>query len=377
MSYHGNPKIVTDGLVMYWDINNPKSWKGKSTTNWVSNASTMSTFNNYSYGTPVTFTTEFGTTGYRMSSLPSWNGVYSSISLPAPGTYTFSAWYRYWGGSSSNNGATCYVSGWGGGDSAATINKSLVGVWQRISITLTCTNTGMTLYLISYGGNSNGSSDHSTWEVTMPQVESGTIASTFVNGSRSVTQSMVDLTGNYPITVNSLTYSSLEAPSFDGSTNYMEVANNMISGTNPFTFESFYKIDAASPACEIFGNYGSGYTSSNYIWISGMYGLYIGGAVYFPGYPLGTGTYHMACTRDSSGNCVLYKNGVQVNTGVLTGSITAGPNFRIGADTKSTGYGAGGEQFTGTIYSQKLYNRVLSATEIAQNFNAHRARYGL
>lgn len=375
MAQYGSPKIVTDGLVFYWDINNPKSWKGKSTTNWVSNAAAMTSFNNYSNGTPVKFETEFGTTGYRMSSAPSWNGVYSSISLPATGTYTFSAWYRYWGGSGNNNGATCYVSGWGGGDSASGLDKSKVGVWQKVSITLNCTSTSMTLYLISYGGNSNGSSDHSTWEVTMPQVESGSLASAFVNGSRSVTQSMLDLTGKYSITANSLTYDSLGAPSFNGSSNYMETSNNIISANNPFTFECFYTLTGQTGG-EIFGNYGSGYTSSNYIWISGQYGFYIAGSVYFPGAPLGNGTYHMACTRDSSGNCVLYKNGVQVTTGTLTGSITAGPSFRIGADT-TTSVGIGPEPFTGTIYSQKVYNRVLTAAEIAQNFNAHRKRYGL
>jgi hypothetical protein len=80
----------------------------------------------------------------------------------------------------------------------------------------------------------------------------------------------------------------------------------------------------------------------------------------------------MACSRDTNGNCILYKNGVQVNTAVLPGTIAAGPNFRIGIDTGGTG-----EPFNGTIYSQKVYNRVLTADEITQNFNAHKLRYGL
>jgi hypothetical protein len=369
MAQYGSPSIVRNGLVFYYDTVNPKSFKGQPATNLVTNAATMANYNNYSNGPVSTFMTEFGTVGWRMTSAGSWNGCYQGVSIPSTGTYTFSAWYRYWGGSGNNNGATCYVSGWGGGDSASSIDKTKIGVWQRISITLNVTTSSVTFYLISYGGTNNA--DNSTWEVTMPQVESGSYPTPFVNGTRSNTQAIVDMTNNYTITANSLTYASDNTFSFNGSTNYMETANNIINGNNTFTFESFYTISGAGSA-EIFGNYGSGYSSSSYIWISGQYGLYIGGAVYFPGAPLGVGTYHMACTRDGNGNCVLYKNGIQVNSGTLTGSITAGPNFRIGIDT-----GGAGEPLNGKIYSQKLYNRVLTAAEISQNFNAHRKRYGI
>jgi len=374
MAQYGSSKIVTNGLVFYYDTVNSKSFKGQPATNLVTNAATMANYNNYSNGPTTTFMTEFGTVGWRMTSAGSWNGCYQGVSIPSTGTYTFSAWYRYWGGSSNNNGAACYVSGWGGGDSASYIDKTKIGVWQRISITLNVTTTSVTFYLISYGGTNNA--DNVTWDVTMPQIEAGSYPTPFVNGTRSNTQAIVDLTGKYTITANSLSYASDNTFSFNGSSTYMETANNIITGNNPFTFESFYTISAATPAAEIFGNYGSGYTSSSYIWISGLYGLYISGSVYFPGAPIGVGTYHMACTRDGSGNCILYKNGLQVATGTLTGSITAGPNFRIGMDTNSAG-GTGGEQLNGKIYSQKVYNRVLTAAEILQNFNAHRGRYGL
>ena len=33
--------------------------------------------------------------------------------------------------------------------------------------------------------------------------------------------------------------------------------------------------------------------------------------------------------------------------------------------------------FTGNVGPVMLYNRVISSTEVAQNFNAHRGRYGL
>jgi hypothetical protein len=47
-------------------------------------------------------------------------------------------------------------------------------------------------------------------------------------------------------------------------------------------------------------------------------------------------------------------------------------NFRIGADVNG-----GGEPFTGNIHSVKVYNKLLTATEVIQNFNSQRDRYGL
>jgi hypothetical protein len=122
---------------------------------------------------------------------------------------------------------------------------------------------------------------------------------------------------------------------------------------------------------EIFGNYGSA-ASSGTLWISGRYGTYISGAVYFPGAPIGAGTYHLMTTRNGAGNVILYLNGNQVNAGVLASSIPVGFNFRIGADVNGAA-----EPFTGSIYSVRVYNRVLSAKEVKQNFDALRGRYGL
>jgi hypothetical protein len=158
---------------------------------------------------------------------------------------------------------------------------------------------------------------------------------------------------------------------FDGTTSYIDVNSmDLITGLNPFTFDCFYTL-SGSTAAELLGNYGSGYTSNN-IWLSGRYGLYISGSVYFPGAPIANGTYHMACTRNSSGACVLYQNGVQVATGTLGGSIPANINFRIGCDVNGIA-----ETLTGTIYSMKVYNRVLTAEEIFQNFCAQRGRFGI
>ena len=181
--------------------------------------------------------------------------------------------------------------------------------------------------------------------------------------------------GNTGTLTNGPTYNSANGGSivFDGVDDYVELnTNNIITGTNPFTFEAFYRITNTSVNAEIFGNYGPGYTS-NTIWISGRYGVYINGSVpYFQGYPLGLGTYHMAFTRTSAGACTLYKNGVVDGTATSTTSISSSQNFRIGSDVNQII-----EQLGGNLYNLKVYNRALTAAEVSQNFNATRSRFGI
>jgi hypothetical protein len=376
---------------MYFDINNSqKSWKGAPITNYIPNpyaswngSSFVLGYNYANLGATYTYRTgvdnpvnapgvlEYytGTSGYKYFSI-------DSTALPSTTSYTFSYYARLVGAPAGGNNAPIDSQLWraNGSDRSVTgdWNPTFTFDWKRYSTTGPAEASTVLQYFPVHSGNIIGGY---TIQYCGFQLEVGSYATPFVVGTRSSTQAIVDLTGKNTLTANSLTYNSDGTFSFNGSTNYMETANNIITGNNPFTFECFYTISASSPAGELFGNYGSGYTSSNYIWISGIYGLFIGGSVYFPS-TLGVGTYHMACSRDTAGNCVLYKNGVQVTTGVLTGSIAAGPNFRIGMDTTSAG-GTGGEQLTGKIYSQKVYNRVLTAAEIAQNFNAHRGLYGL
>ena len=183
-----------------------------------------------------------------------------------------------------------------------------------------------------------------------------------------------DLSGNgYSSTlINSPTFNSANGGSifFDGTNDYADLnSNNIVAGTNPFTIESFYKTTGGTNGA-IFTNYGTGYGSG--VWFAGRYGIWINAAVYAVNAPLPLGTYHMVATRDGSGNVRLYVNGLLNKTGTLTGSIPSNINFRIGSDVNGFN-----EQLTGHLYSLKVYNRVLSDQEVAQNYNAQKSRFNL
>ena len=78
----------------------------------------------------------------------------------------------------------------------------------------------------------------------------------------------------------------------------------------------------------------------------------------------------------TSGSRILYINGVQVNSDTQTGTIaTNSSGMSIGAyggNSGGTGY-----FYNGALSICRVYNRVLPAAEVLQNFNATRGRYGI
>ena len=379
MSVYAGPEFNESGLVYYHDMNNKKSYAGAPTTNHVPNADTMPGWSTYG-GTPIAFQTEFGTTGYKMYNAPSWNGVYRTITVPVAGTYTFSAWIRYLGGSPNNNGGTVYISGWGGGDTNTAVNKNIIGQWQRISRTVTTTTTSMTFYLISYGGTNNGSSDYSSWEVTMPQVEAGSVATTFVAGTRSSTQVLRDLTSRNTITASSVTYNANDTFSFNGSSNFMNCGNSSslaaLTGTTSVTVEAWVNLSGyGSSGYGVIAHKGANWAflmenPSNTMRI--RFGLSVSGDVACSDsatHALNT-WYHFVGTYDGS-NMRFYRNGALTNTVAASGTLGgSGSDMIIGS--------YGGAYFSqGQIPMLKVYNRTLSAAEIFSNFTASRLRYGI
>jgi hypothetical protein len=70
----------------------------------------------------------------------------------------------------------------------------------------------------------------------------------------------------------------------------------------------------------------------------------------------------------------IYTNGVETATGTYAGAQydAYGSPFVIGDGQNASWY-----RFEGKVPSVKVYNRTLSQSEILQNFNALRGRYGL
>ena len=78
-----------------------------------------------------------------------------------------------------------------------------------------------------------------------------------------------------------------------------------------------------------------------------------------------------AVTFNTTTGWVLYLNGEQVDTNANTGTFSGGNTVRIGA------YVDASNLFDGDIPVAIIYDRVLSASEVLQNYNATKSRFGL
>ena len=82
---------------------------------------------------------------------------------------------------------------------------------------------------------------------------------------------------------------------------------------------------------------------------------------------------HLVYTQTNNSNRFMYLNGNQIgtNTTTITHTVT---NSYIGANNNN---GSFGQFYKGNISNLQLYNRALSETEILQNYNSQKSRFGL
>jgi hypothetical protein len=121
--------------------------------------------------------------------------------------------------------------------------------------------------------------------------------------------------------------------------------------------------------------------------------LFIPNPTTFGPHPIGNNTWTVATsdmtnvwvnatwTRDSvTGVNVLYRNGVQIGTftNAAGTNITTNGYLIVGQESDSPGGGFDPNQnLDGDFGFFAIYNRVMTATEVLQNFNALRGRYGI
>jgi len=157
---------------------------------------------------------------------------------------------------------------------------------------------------------------------------------------------------------------------FDGSNDYVNCGN--IMPISAYTKCVFFNIsNLGSPNNLISG-------ASN-----GTHYFYPGGGSYlraghFQGAEVVSNTpivanqwYHGVITFSISSGFVIYQNGVVVGTNASTATFTGGNVVYVGA------YEPTGNLLTGRIAIAQIYNRVLSQSEVLQNYNATKTRFGL
>lgn len=387
---HGYGKIAgTDALVFAYDTGDTRnSYKGEPTVNLTTDAPSQGGWSG-TYEVLNSFTKAFRFivnnfaanpgAGWRSFTwdLRAYTGqsitISATVNVPAASPGTF-AWIMMGQGNTytNNSGAGGYL---GYSVTSERVYKSSTVeehiTWSGIIGNSGTANqpSGHVGFTIWYNNGTPGINSYV--EVSNVQIEIKSHATPFVNGTRSSTQGLLDLTGNSTIDLANVSFDSNAQMFFDGTDDYIDIPNSttLFSGTQDFTVEAAYNMEGQGGGA-ILGNYGPGYTT-NHLWFSGQYGIWLDGGVYAPGYPLSNGRYNMVGTRES-GVMKLYLNGVLVNSGTRSNSIATDINYRIGADVSSPN-----EEFTGDIYVVKAYSRALTADEVRNNYNQYRTRFNI
>jgi len=259
--------------------------------------------------------------------------------------------------------------------------------WYRISLTSTINSASCYLAIEGLGG-SGASQSLYIWGA---QVERSSTVSDYYSTAASTKSrgtTWTDMSGN-SITgtlTNGPTYNSSNGGSivFDGVDDYIIIPENSALNTQTPTVEVWVKTNA---------------TTQNGFWfekgqVNTQYALFQEGSVIqwrqnFSGsvtnlstttatYMNTTSWYQIVGTY-TSGSRKLYINGTLVNSDGQGGTISTNSNgMSIGV---YGGYNPGGSgrgyYYNGNVAVCKVYNRELSATEVSQNFNALRGRFGI
>ena len=177
---------------------------------------------------------------------------------------------------------------------------------------------------------------------------------------------------------------------FDGSNDYVTIGDKLDLGLDSYSFTCWFKLNSVSGYQCIFSKSVATNVDNRYAlylinnklqsFLQGNQGASGPDVDITSSVTLSTGTwYHVSSVYDRSGTLKLYVNGSLDSSATISQwqsvNIQSSYTFKIGA------YASPGDTpsfFTnGNITSFLAYNRALSATEIMQNYNATKGRFGL
>ena len=305
-------------------------------------------------------------------SLPS-DGSYPRISqnfTPAStATHTFSVWLK-----GESEGQGCFIgsfrnSPW---SSTSTTTFSITTEWVNYSFNITPLDTSThQLYIGSH--NSHGGKVFLMYGALL---QTGGTKTVFTDGTRSSTQSLIDLTKTNDIDVSNVSFDSTGQPIFDGTDDYIAVTNLLaaesIGAGTQRTISLWLN-------CDTYGSrmpFSTGQSGSDriYYWTENSLNTWrVGNYTSTTGHgslPSVGNWFNTVLVIDGT-NITAYLNGQEDYTGSYTG-FTTEHYATFGRHGATSSY-----HYDGKIANAKIYDRALSAAEVKQNYNAYRKRFNL
>ena len=340
-----NSRIITDSLVLCLDAANTKSYPTKNFVSSKIYSSFGSSIRSSNYTVQYSDDNSNWTTAFTgVASNNTSCGIQQNTGSGS-GSYGL---HRYWR----------YVEG-----------SPIQSHHPRVSRIILTDINGIDYNLVVY--TSDNCSDTGTYQV-------GTVSLDF----GGTTWADLSTNGNTGTLTNGPTYSSANGGSlvFDGSNDYV-TTSLVTSLSNNVTISSWFRTFNASQAGQMViyngsdanGN-GYGFAVNNESTTNGEILLLYGAIAWInTGFFAASNViYNATMVIESDNSNKLYINGNLVHSGISRNINTPTNHTEIGRnDYPAARY------FNGNIAQTQIYNRALSAAEIAQNYNALRGRFGI
>jgi hypothetical protein len=202
----------------------------------------------------------------------------------------------------------------------------------------------------------------------------------FVNGTRSSTQSLIDLKTTADIDVGNVSFDSTGQPTFDGTDDYIEATVNSITDETSLTISYWFKMNWPSSWSPFVTLMDSNGTQKFHTWFGSDRGIdfqtninsakpmFVASSTNYPNNEYinvvmvinGSGTNNVKC----------YVNAIYKAQGSLSFNTHDIDKLRIGRDPGNA-YGGG------HMPRLAIYNVPLTEPEISQNFNVYKNRFNL
>ena len=395
MAFAHSPKIVTDGMVFYYDTGNSKSYAGEPTENLISpEGLTFTQITTYTDMLHSQVVDSSSPSGYacemEIGALPVNNSARArfgfAANIPTSGTAYVTVYAKFEGGTVADIRPAIYSgASWqimvplDGGSIYLTDEYRRFGVLATLGTGSGGPNPGFSM---TYSNSGGAIGQKTRWH--SPQVEVKSHATPFINGTRSVTEALKDFTKNATLDLSNVSFDSNAQMTFDGTTDYVTVPHNPAhSFTGDFSIEIVFRPTGNTANCLIQKGSGSDYfqeywvlcdtRSSNrqFELIMGKVGNTSANYNVNASNSVTIGQYHHIVTGVQGSTGFMYVNGELIDTGAVTDRIQSTSDIRIGERIDGFADSLGDQPIT------KIYNRALAAEEVQQNFNTIKGRFGI